>query len=431
MSFDTFNLPKIMFFAKIFYMKNILFFLLIWNPVLLETNFFFSIHEIERRIRGEKPRVAIPSVLAGIGHIKALEALCRGLEDVAGEVELQSVNPLNSFSPRLPELINRLYLWIIESPFRGLFGALCESALLAGPKSPLGIIVAKIYAQSIKNILDDFNAEIIISTHPHIAAGVSLLKSEGIIDIPLVSVATDYDVHPLGISEEVDVFIVPDDSIKLSLQERGVAGEKIKVLGIPIDPKFNKKVPKSILRKKLGIRTDLPTVLILGGGFGIGPIEEVVRSFENYKSPLQLVVIAGRNEALREKIQKIKEDLEIGIEVFGYVENIEEFMGASDLLVTKPGGVTIAEAFAKSLPLILIEPIGPQEEKNMNFVVEHGVGIYAEQIEDIPKIINNFFSNPRQLELMKIEIQKLAHPNSAIEIAKLILKIRTEIKQMN
>ncbi|MCM8779391.1 MAG: glycosyltransferase [Candidatus Omnitrophica bacterium] len=399
---------------------------------LLRTAFPFSIYEgLARRVRFLRDSaISIPTVLAGMGHIRAFQAIEKALREISGNVEVKGTDPLDYYSPKVPELINQLYLWMIKSPLRGLWGALYESNIISSVHSPFRWLITQIYARAIHESLKD-SPQVIVSTHPFITLGAASLKREGILKTPLVYVATDFDVHPLGINEEVDIFVVPDISIGMKLKEMGVPEEKIKVLGIPIDSIFSKEISKMELRQKLGLGETQPTVLIIGGGFGIGPIEKLVSSFKNFKKPLQLLVVVGKNEELKQRIEKMEKDLGIEIEVFGYIENIDELMGASDLVITKPGGLTIAEALAKNLPFILIEPVGGQEEKNLEFAIEKGVAIYAKQIEEIPKIIGELFENPSQLELMRVQAKKLAHPNSAREIAMLLLELTAQKKKEN
>jgi processive 1,2-diacylglycerol beta-glucosyltransferase len=171
------------------------------------------------------------------------------------------------------------------------------------------------------------------------------------------------------------------------------------------------------------LQEDVPVVLVLGGGFGIGPMEDIVRSFKDYQNPLQLLVVTGRNEALRERLKGMKDKLGIEMTVFGYVENMHELMSASDLLISKPGGITISEALAKKLPLILVEPVLGQEERNLEFALKKKVALYAEKMEEIPQIVSYLLSHPAEMEEMRKYAEKISHPNSAYDIARVLIEI--------
>ncbi len=377
-------------------------------------------------MRTMKHRILLLSILAGMGHIRAAQAIEEALKELSEEIETLCLDPMRFVSPQISDFINRFYLWFIEPPLYHFWGFLYENRLLSAPYSPFRWIISQAYAHSIQEILREFDPEVIVSTHPFATAGASLLKKRGVVNIPLVSVATDFDVHPFSINHEVDVFIVPDIPVSEDLQKKRISREKVGVEGIPIDPKFNKNRPKEELKKKLGLNDGLSTILILSGGFGVGPIEEVVLSFKEARRSLQLIVVAGKDETLREELERIKGELGIKVRIFGYIENMDEIMEVSDLVITKPGGLSVAEALAKRLPLILLDPIKGQEVKNFKHLIKMGVGIHAKKIEETPKIVTHLLNNPARLDLMKSRIEELSRPNSAIEIARLLLDLVKE-----
>lgn len=366
-------------------------------------------------------KILVLTVLAGMGHLRAAQAIEEALRNLSEKVETKCIDPLKLASPKLSEFLNRFYLWVIKSPLHHFWGFLYENSLLSSSCSPFRWFISKKYAQGIREIVKEFEPDVIVSTHPFATAGAGLLKKKNFIECPLVSCATDFDVHPFGICHEVDIFIVPDITISGYLQKKGISRERIGILGIPITLEFSQKKTKEELREKLGLKQDLPIILLLSGGFGVGPIEEVVVSFKDFGDIAQLVVVAGKDGILKERLEEIRSGIGAQIKVFGYIENMEELMGASDLAITKPGGLSTAEALAKKLPLILLDPIKGQEVKNFKHLVKAGAGVYTKKVEEIPRIVAHLLAHPTRLDLMKSKAEELSRPNSATQIAGLLL----------
>ncbi|MBA2123415.1 hypothetical protein B9J78_00480 [bacterium Unc6] len=201
----------------------------------------------------------------------------------------------------------------------------------------------------------------------------SELKSKGEISASLIAVITDFDAHPYWFSKYVDEFIIPTEEMKEEFISYGIEANRIHAFGIPIHPGFSKTQNKLALKTKLGMRKDLPTILVMGGGWGLGPIEKIVQHLNGSKMALQLIIVAGKNEALYDKLKKISPEPNISIKNFGYVNNIDELMEISDIAITKPGGLVASELLTKGLPAVLIDVIDGQERANGNYLISKGV----------------------------------------------------------
>lgn len=340
-------------------------------------------------------RILVLTVLAGMGHVKAAEAIFKGIKDVNAQVEVKVCDPMGITLPKLQQFFNNAYLFLANyTP--PLWGLIYDSRILYYKYSPIRLYLGKLYAKSIKSIIDEFMPDLVVSTHPFIANGIQELKEAKLIDIPLVSVTTDYHVHPLGINNYVDLFIIPSKEIAIYLKNKGIKEEKIKVSGgLPIDPKFFKNQDKNQLVKKLDIQADKKVVLILCGGFGMGNVGRLLKGFIGIDFPLQLLVVVGKNEKLKTKLTKIANPLKINTKIFGFVDNIEELMSVSDIVITKPSGIAISEALIKSLPLIFTKAIPGQERYNVEILLKEGVGIQPKNIAQIPTLIINLFTTQK------------------------------------
>ncbi len=372
---------------------------------------------------GEKKRILILTVLAGLGHIHAGEAICEGIKEVAIEsVEIKMVNPLVRTNPFLSWFINTSYL-LMAKYTPNLWGWFYDSSIFSSPHSPLRWLISAVYTRSIKKEIDDFMPNVIVSTHVFTTDGTAKLKRHDKTDAALISVATDYDVHPFGMSSEVDIFIVPGHRMAYRLEATGIAEEKIRKCGIPIGIKFSK--PKTNIQNIQipELIKGLPVVLLLSGGFGMGPIEQIIKTFAEIKREnlFQLVVVTGKNESLRKRVEKITQRFIIPVHTFGFVNNMETLMDASELIITKPGGISSSEAISRRIPLIFISPVRGQEIKNIEFLIEEGVALYPKKIKDIPRVVVQILGNQRKLKMMHDRLNEFGKPRASIDIAKVVL----------
>ena len=200
-----------------------------------------------------------------------------------------------------------------------------------------------------------------------------------------------------------------------------MAPESIKVYGIPIRAKFASRLDKKQTAKNLGLDLNVPVVLIMGGGQGLGPIKEVVKSLMRIETNLQMIVLTGTNTKLIRWLNRQVKRSPKKILFYEYANNVDELMEISTLIVTKPGGLTTSEALAKGLPMVIVNPIPGQEVRNTNFLLSTGIGIRIDKKEDIGERIEDILKSPERLAAMSKAAFAHGKPNAALDIAKLIL----------
>lgn len=369
----------------------------------------------------ETLKVLILTTLAGIGHHRAAWAIGEGIKMIRPrDVVVRIEDPLGHIFPLFPVIFNNLFLFLLRiSP--SIWGAIYDNEGIVSRHSPIRWIVEMVYGKGILKILKEFSPDVIACTHVFATSGVGRLKQKGLIDLPLVSISTDYHYHPLGINDWVDIFVVPCEDIFNYLVDRGVPRERIRVCGISISPRFYENKDKKALRKGLGIGEDEIVVLVMGGGFGLGPIKKLIKSFALSLSSIHLLVVAGRNQRLRSAIQKIVERFNIKARSFGFVENIDELIGAADVVITKPGGLSISEVMTKGVPLIITEPIKGQEMWNVRYLLSKEVAVELRRGDDASFVVLSLLSNPWRLKEMRVASKGAVKPYGAIETAKVIL----------
>lgn len=372
-------------------------------------------------------KILILTVLAGIGHLRAAEAIAKGIQELNADVEVKTCDPMGITTPKLQQFFNNSYLFLANNTPH-LWGWIYNSSILSSYSSPFRWYGKHRYAKSIKFIIDDFKPDILISTHPFIAEGTGEIKRRKITNIPLVSVATDYHVHPFGINKYVDLFIVPSSEVASYLRNKGVHNEKIKISGgLPTHPKFFKPQDKNQLCKKLGLQTEKKIVLVLCGGFGMGMgnVSKLVRNFIGIDFPLQLLVVVGKNEVLKNKLTQISNQLKIKTKIFGFVENMEELMSICDVVVTKPGGLSISEALTKGLPIILTKPVPGQEKWNIEMLLKGKVAIQPKNLAEIPTLITKLFTQEKNIlqEMQQRIHEKFAQTKPIYNLANILLEV--------
>lgn len=262
----------------------------------------------------------------------------------------------------------------------------------------------------------------IVATHFFATEIISNLKMSKLYDGKLITCVTDYGVHDFWISSQVDIYVVASEYTKNELIDKGIQAERIRVLGIPVQEKFTKRMERREAAEKIGIKEDLFTVLIIGGGLGVGPIPQMVETIAGTSEPFQLIVVCGKNEGLLRRIEEIAKNSKIPVKPYGFTDKVNELMDASDVMISKPGGLSISEAMVKGVPVIVNTFIPGQEENNLMFLEKHGVGIGVKTVEETLEKLESLYRSKPTLEAMREKAKQLGKPSSASDIVLLVLE---------
>lgn len=252
--------------------------------------------------------------------------------------------------------------------------------------------------------------DVIISTFPIAAGMISLIKSAGWLrSVPLITVITDHSVHSAWIHPQTDLYLVGSQSVKKGLLEMGVESGKIKITGIPIHPKFSVEQNRSRLRNRHHIGQDQKVLLIMGGGVGIFKhFQPVLRQLDHMDWQLKIVIICGHNQKLYHHFMQMSRSSKHDIQVEAFVNNINEWMAMADVMITKPGGLTISEAIASELPMIIYKPLGGQEADNASFLLSSGIAIAADNRSELIDYLNHLLADKRILDQMRTNMQAIS-----------------------
>ena len=363
-------------------------------------------------------KILIVTADTGGGHRSAAEAIAEAMHQLYDET--CRVEIANAWADHTPFPINRLSQ--LYGPLVNR-GAILWKLIFHSTSNRRGMnFLVNIFWPAIRKSMEDFlrqsNPDVVVSVHPVLTYFSIRALQETNLRIPFVTVVTDLvSLHPLWLCPKTDFCLVPTEPARERALANGLPHEKVKVVGLPVGLKFAGGVgDKGTLRDQLGLERDRPTILVVGGGEGMGKVYKIARAIAKARVNAQLMVVAGRNKRLQRRLHKV--DWEIPTTVFGFVNNMPELMGASDVIVTKAGPSTISEALITGLPILLSGFVPGQEEGNVEYVINKGVGTWAEKPQRIADTLAQWLRPGNEtLTHMAQKAQRLGRPRAALDIA--------------
>ncbi|MBD5637280.1 UDP-N-acetylglucosamine--LPS N-acetylglucosamine transferase [Clostridium botulinum] len=373
-------------------------------------------------------KILILSVSAGGGHSHAAEALKSYIKLNNNEAEITIIDTLKYINPLIDKVIIGSYLKTLKvTP--SLFGKLYDhSEDDEGLATVISSNLSKIMNYKLSHLIDEFDPDVIICTHPFPAEMISIMKDKDKLNIPALTILTDYAPHSFWIQEHTDAYVVSNSDMIDEMVARDVPKNKIFDFGIPVSPSFLNKYDKEKTLKELDLNINIPTFLIMGGSLGIGKISDLYSELIKIEQNIQIIIITGNNKKLYSQLSKLKEDSDKETRIIGFTNEVNKYMQCCDLLLTKPGGLTITEALVSNIPMAIFSPIPGQEEKNAEFLLRHNLAISIDSIEDTKNIINDLLKSESALKTMSLNCNKFAKPNSGNDIYNL-LKFLMSIKK--
>jgi processive 1,2-diacylglycerol beta-glucosyltransferase len=361
-------------------------------------------------------RIAILTLSIGWGHVRAAESIQRALEEGSNPVEVQVLDGLEAARFWFHWLYVWPYWWMLRyAP--GLWRRLFERRQRKLHRSTAPHWLFRRGCVRVLERLRGFAPHLIIVTEIGAAEIAALGRRERWFNSPLLAAQTDFQTEPPWVQPEIDVYGVGSDEAKAQLIGWGVSANRVLLCGIPVDPLFGLTYDKAELRRELGLDSRRPVVLVMGGGLGSAPLDKIIESLELCRPPLQVLAVAGHNRELRQRLENLKSKLMLDLRPLGWTENIPELMAAADLLITKPGGLTSAEALASQLPMLLTCPIPGPEERHVRYLEQNGAAVHAETLEEIPQRVHELLSSPEKLQAMRRRAGELARPGAAYALA--------------
>ncbi len=373
-------------------------------------------------------KVLILSASAGAGHIRAAQAVEKAFLQLNAAREVRNIDTLEYTSKLFQKLYSQAYIELVNKA-PDVLGWLYDQLDKPWQNERRRLAFDKLNTKPFVKMLRQYQPEITVCTHFLPAEIISWLRAKNRLDTRQAIVITDFDVHAMWLCHHYEHYFVALDETAVHLRQLGIPSDKITVSGIAIDPVFAEFKDSRALRLKYGLDPSLPTILLSAGGFGVGPVEQVMQSLAKMSTKVQVVAVCGRNEDLKNRILDFSTglgpDCNVRIIPIGYTTDMDEYMSASDLMLGKPGGLTASEALAKALPLVIINPIRGQEERNADHLLEEGVAIRCNNLPALAYKIDKLLNDPARLNSMRANAKRLGRPRSACEIVEKLLSLRS------
>lgn len=368
-----------------------------------------------------KRRVLLMYISDNSGHHHATRAIENALKELTSDVETLNVNSLHYTNPILEKIITKTYMGIIRRTPE-VWGYLYDNPKIVKKTQRLRELIHKHNSNKMKDLLEGFKPQAVVCTQAFPCGIVADYKKTQGFETMLAGVLTDYSPHSYWLYDNVDIYFVPSEETKDRLISNGISKDRIKFTGIPIDSKFKKIIDRKATTDSLGLSRALPILLVTGGSQGVGPVKEIIKVLNNSRVNFQIAVVAGGNRKLYRYLKKKAPRLKKKTVVFAYTENIDELMEISSLVIGKPGGITISEAMAKGLPVLIVKPIPGHEQMNTDHLVKYKVAIKVDKLQDIKIFVRELLSSPSALKNMQERARAFSKPDSDLDIAKTILK---------
>jgi processive 1,2-diacylglycerol beta-glucosyltransferase len=372
-------------------------------------------------------KVLILSASAGAGHLRAAEALERAFLGMSAAEEVRHVDTLAYTNKVFRHLYSKAYLEMVNK-MPEVLGWLYDHLDKPWKNERRRLAFDKLNTRPFVKMLKEYQPDITVCTHFLPAEIISWLKAKRRISFPQSIVVTDFDVHAMWLCHHYEHYFVALDETRLHLEKLGIPPGKITVSGIPVDPVFAEPKDQREMRARHGLRQDVTTILLSAGGFGVGPIENILKSLmRDMRSPAQVIALCGRNQKLKHRVDQLAMSLspasQLSIKAVGYTTAMDEYMSASDILLGKPGGLTTSEALARGLVFVIVNPIPGQEERNSDHLLEEGVAIRCNNLPVLADKLDRLLSDTSRMNIMRANARRLARPHAAHDVVAKLLSL--------
>jgi processive 1,2-diacylglycerol beta-glucosyltransferase len=376
-------------------------------------------------------RILMFSASFGAGHINAAEALIQVVKEYEPAAEIDHEDFMDLYNKVLNKFIKNSYIRLIKRAPK-IWGTFYQSTQDLSCDSRFQRFVNSIGRKQLIEYIHSLKPDIIICTYPTVAGLMAELRTAGQLNVPLVTVITDYTVHSQWIHPGVDLYIVGSKEVRDGLIEKGIRAEVIQVTGIPVNPVFDKVLDKEEVRTKLGLASDRLTFLVMGGAYGVlGNAKWMCNLIATADAPIQGIVVCGMDHKFNRSLDPVVEDAVNPIVRFDFVNNVHELMTAADVIITKAGGLTVSEALAKHLPMLIFKPIPGQEENNANYIKSIGAGIVTNTQQEFLEVFHRLIANQYLIGQMSNAAAFEFPGNSAERAGKAIIDLAYKWRSAN
>lgn len=366
--------------------------------------------------------ILVVTASMGSGHNKAANAVAEAIKRKYPVNKINVIDFMSTETAYFNSLVKDIYLKMLDHT-----PSVYEFFYKFTSDSTKGSTIQSVFAHAMKKdmreLIKKYEADMVICTHPFPCAAASYLKQTGEINIPLITVMTDFCVHQFWLYKNIDIYFTANDLLKKEMVNQGLLEERIFVTGIPVGYNFRVDYNRDDLLTKFKLEKDKPVALIMGGGLGLGGVKNALCQLERLKKDIQILVITGANVALWSEMNEYAQHSKHKIFVWGYSHNIQEFMSVATFLISKPGALTISEALTRELPMILHDPIPGPEVDNAKFVSDNGAAIWVRHQDTLDAVVREVLSDATILPKLRNNAKVLKKPYASDNIADVIANV--------
>ena len=368
-------------------------------------------------------KILLISVSAGSGHTRAAEAIQSWSERQQGCITTRHLDAMQYVSGWMRKLYVNFYILLLtHAP--SFWGQVYWRTHHANPDGLMHKVrrwFEKISSRQLLQEIEAYRPDAIVCTHFLPAELLSRHIAAGRLHVPVWVQITDYDLHRMWVHDGMAGYFAPNDEVALRMRHCGINAPAIHITGIPIMAAFSQRLDRAECARALGIDPQKPIVLLMGGGAGIGSLEEVARHLLGMHTEIQIVALAGKNAALLQRLQQLAANHPGKLVPLGFTQHVENLMACADFAITKPGGLTTSECLAMGLPMIVNAPIPGQEEQNANFLLEHGAALKACDLSTLEYRIRHLLAHPDKLQDMRAKARALGKPDAARQLLDILV----------
>lgn len=366
------------------------------------------------------------SVSAGMGHIKAAAALEKTFAADESVVEVINNDALQYTNKLFRDFYSTFYTSLVKSA-PNFLGWWYKTSDEPWRTDTMRHMIDRLNTKPLVRFIRAFDPHIIVCTHFMPAGIISHLIATEQLQAQLSIVVTDFDFHAMWLSRAFHRYFVAIDETKAYMQMLGMPTDRITVSGIPIDPVFGKPVDRMKECALLGLDPTKPILLLSAGALGVSPTDFILEQLLLLSHRAQILVVCGRDEELRRRVdQRVRNQHNHAIRVFGYTDEMHLLMKMADLYIGKPGGLTTAEAIASGLPMCVFNPIPGQEERNCDHLLEEGIAVKCNDLITLPFKISKLLDDPPRMAQMKLRALRFAKPDAAQTVVRTLIEDRLQ-----
>jgi processive 1,2-diacylglycerol beta-glucosyltransferase len=375
-------------------------------------------------------RVLFLSASVGVGHLSAANAVCAALRRIEPRTRTLVVDSYKYAALVVSRVVSDGYLQMVKT-IPQMYRYIYDRAERATEVGPFRTWAHQFTAGNLRGLIEHERPDVVVCTHAFPCGAMAEYKRLYADAPPVMGIVTDFAVHAFWVHRNVDAYAVATEGIREVMIGRGVAPERVLASGIPVRSEFEPSIePRWSLRERLGLPQDRSVILMMGGGLGIGPLERMIRALDSVAARAAAVVVSGRNRQIERRVLAAAESVRYPVRALPFVENVYDYMHAADVFVTKPGGLSTAEALVAQVPLILCKPLPGQEERNARLLCDAGAAVRTRRVSELPSAVSAVLTDARRRERLSEAAKRLAKPNAAGEAASLIARLVRRRKEV-